>query len=107
MAASHSAVLAGNFFRVTPDFMLLCLAKADDVQFIAPLRVGHVHDGALKPSKQIDPLLAIGFAGIFPGNNRMIEDGFAACKVKPVDIDIAKALRLIPSRHTLIVFTNK
>ena len=40
--------------------MLLCLAKTDDVRLIASLRVGHVHDDAVEPAEQIDPLLTIG-----------------------------------------------
>jgi hypothetical protein len=54
--------------------MLLCLAKTDDVRLIASLRVGHVHDDALKPAEQIDSVLAIGLPGIFPSDDRPVED---------------------------------
>ena len=59
ISASHSAGVAGGFFRVATDFMLLCLAKTDDVRLIASLRVGHVHDDAFKPPEQVDSLLGL------------------------------------------------
>ena len=72
--------------------MLLCLAKADDVRHIASLRVSHVHDDAIEPAEPIDPLFAIRYAGIFPGDNRAIEDGFATNEVEFVDFNVTKAL---------------
>ena len=81
MTASHCAELAGNFFRVAPDFMFLCSAKANDVRFIASLSVGHVHDDAIQPAEQIDSLLAIGCTVIVPRNDRAIEYGFATDEI--------------------------
>ena len=76
--------------------MLLCLAKANDVRLIASLRVGHVHDDAIEPAEQIGPLFAIRYAGIFPGDDRPIEDRFAAHKIELVVSDVANSLRFIP-----------
>ena len=89
MTASHSAGLAGNFFRVAPDFMLFCLANTDDVRFIASLRVGHLHDDAVQPAEQVDPLLAVRFADIFPSDDRAIEDCLATNEVQAVDLEVA------------------
>lgn len=52
--ASHSAGVAGGFFRIETDFMLLCFVKTDDVRFIVSLCVCHVHDDAFKPAEQVD-----------------------------------------------------
>ena len=107
MSVSHSAGVAGGFFRVAPDFMLLCLAKTDDVRLIASLCVCHVHDDALEPTEQADPLLAVGFAVVFPGDDRAVEYSFATNEVQSVSPDVAQPLRFVPGRHSLIVATNK
>jgi len=85
--------------------MLLCLAKTDDVRLIASLRVSHVHDDAIKPPQQVDPLLAVGFPGIFPGDDRSIENSFATNEVKSVTLDVEKTLWFVPGRPNLIVAT--
>ena len=56
------------------DFMLFCLSKTDDVRLIASLCVSHVHDDAVEPAEQIDPLLAIRLPVIFPGEDRCVND---------------------------------
>ena len=81
MTASHCAELTGNFFRVAPDFMFLCSAKANDVRFIASLSVGHVHDDAVQPADQIDSLPAIVCTVIVPRNDRAVEYGFATDEI--------------------------
>ena len=77
------------------------------MRLIASLRVGHVHDDAIEPAEQIDPLFAIRYAGIFPSDDWSIEDRFAAHKIELVVSDVANALRFIPGRHALIVATKK
>jgi hypothetical protein len=72
--------------------MLCCLAKTDDVRFIASLRVGHVHNDAIQPAKQVDPLLPIGTAGVFPGDDGSIKDSFASDEIQAVVLDVAKTL---------------
>ena len=69
--------------------MLLCLAKTDDVRLIASLRVGHVHDDAVEPAEQIDPLLTIGLSVIFSCDDRGIEDGLATNEVQAAGLDVA------------------
>ena len=71
-------------FRVVTDFMLFCLAKADDVWLMASRCVGHVHDDVVKPTEQIDSLLAVSFAAIFPLEDRAIEDRFTTIEVQSV-----------------------
>jgi hypothetical protein len=46
IAASTSAWLTGNFLEELFDFIFLGLSKADDVEVVFALGVGHVHDRA-------------------------------------------------------------
>jgi hypothetical protein len=55
---------------------------------------------------EVDSLLAVGQAVVFPCDDRAVEDAVAARKVEPVLLDVAFALRLIPSQLELSVPTK-
>jgi hypothetical protein len=76
--------------------MFLCLAKTDDVRLIASLRVIPVHHDTVKSCEQIDPLLPIGLAGIFPGDNRSVESRFETKEIESMVPDGVASLRVVP-----------
>ena len=106
MTASHSAEVAGSFFRVTSDFMPFCFANADDVRLIASLRVGHVHDIApdiaqsilLQAHTWIGKYLASAFTvtGSLPGARRSLVG------LMPRPTQALGASGAVPGAHTVV-----
>jgi hypothetical protein len=58
-----------------------------------------VHHAPVQPAEQIDALLTVVVAVIFPAYNRVIEDRFGADNVVTMLGDVRLALGFVPSQH--------
>ena len=106
MTASISALLVGSFLEELVDFILFRLSKADDVEVVLALGVGHMHNLPFEPTHSAQTKLAIRDPLVFVDPNGSVEDAFAPWEVETVLANVLAAFRLVSGRHSLIVATK-
>jgi hypothetical protein len=70
------------------DFIFLGLSKADDVEVVFALRVGHVHHSTVEPSNRAKTKLAVCEAFVLIDPDGPIKDSLAAWEVVTVLADV-------------------